>query len=157
MIEKFDRNKYKSLVTDVMGRNLTIALFHETNDGRTEIKPVWKLSDWKEAYLEIGDPTDYAAAMHLIGDWNHWQQIAEKSQIAAAIKVWRKELSIKLRSEAIQYLKEQAKSPKGTTAAKWLAENGFEGKLPKVSKTQQRVEEEAAEIMEHSARMGVGS
>jgi hypothetical protein len=155
LISKFDRKKDKSLVVDSMGRNLTIALFYETNDGRTDIKPVWKLSDWKEAYLEIGDPTEYQAAIYLIGDWNHWKQLAEKSAVSVYIQDWRKELAVKLRSEAIAELVEQSKSPKGTTAAKWLAENGFEGKLPKVTKAQQIVEESYSDIREHSKRLGV--
>ena len=125
MLEPFDRKKSKALVTDSLGRNLTISLFKETNDGRTELKPVWSIKDWKEVYLHLSDPTEYAPAMYLIGDWDHWQLIANKSQARVYFVEWRKELVVKMRSEAIKAIQKQAQSDKGTTAAKWLAENGF--------------------------------
>lgn len=125
MLPPFNRKEDKKLVTDVMGRNLTIALFKETNDGRTDIKPIWSIKDWKEVYMDLADPTEYTTAIYLLGDWDHWVQIAEKSQVRAYVAEWRKELIIKLRSLAISYLKKQASGDKGTAAAKWLAENGY--------------------------------
>jgi hypothetical protein len=125
MLEAFDRKKDLAKVRDSMGRNLTISLFKETNDGRTEYKPLWSIKDWKEVYLDLADPTEYAPAIYLIGDWDHWIKIAENSQARPYFAEWRKELVIKLRSEAIKALRRQAVSDKGTAAAKWLAENGF--------------------------------
>jgi hypothetical protein len=133
-MEKFNRKENKALVTDSQGRNLTIALFKETNDGRTTIQPIWSLKDWKEVYMEMKDPTEYEPAIYLIGDWLHWKQIADKSAASIFIKEWREELKVALRSEGIAQLRKQAKGDKGTTAAKWLAENGFSPKEPRAKK-----------------------
>lgn len=157
MLDPFDRVKNKHLVVDKMGRNLTIALFKETNDGRTDIQPLWSIKDWKEVYLNLSDPTEYSTAIYLIGDWDHWTNIAEKSQVRAYVQEWRKELIVKLRSEAIGYLRKQAKSEKGTAAARWLAENGY----ILDQKTKKKVTEESdqmfKDIVEHAARLKVVS
>lgn len=140
MISSFDRKKDKHLVQDNLGRNLTIALFKETNDGRAEYKPIWSLADWKEVYMDFADPTEYKAAIYLIGDWKHWTQLAEGSGVSPYIKEWRNELAIKLKAEGIEQLRKQAKSDKGTAAARWLAEQGFIDKHPKQRKAQEEVE-----------------
>jgi hypothetical protein len=152
MLNPFDRKKNKFLVVDSQGRGLTIALFHETNDGRTDIKPIWSLKDWKEVYLELCDPTEWEPAIYLIGDWNHWKKIADGSAVAPIIAEWRKELKIKLKSMAIKELKMQAIGPKGTAAAKWLAEHGYEGKKKKEEKEERDSYEEKL-IIENAARL----
>lgn len=155
MLDPFDRKKNKSLVQDSMGRNLTIALFKETNDSRTDIQPLWSIKDWKEVYLHLSDPTEYAPAIYLIGDWDHWVTIAEKSQVRPYIAEWRKELIVKLRSEAILMLRKQSTSDKGTAAARWLAENGY----ILDNKTKKQVEQETdkmfKDITDHAARLKV--
>lgn len=155
MLAKFDRRKNLSLVQDKMKRNLTVALFEETEDGRTDIKPLWSLKDWKEVYLDLKDPTEYLPAIHLIGDWDHWNVLVRSYAVGPYILSWREELKVKLRALAIANIVKQAQDPRGTAAAKWLAENGFEAKLPKASKTQKLIEETSSDIVEHSKRMGV--
>lgn len=155
MLKPFDRKTNKALVQDSMGRNLTIALFKETNDGRTDYKPVWSIKEWKEVYLDLSDPTEYAPAMYLIGDWDHWVQIADKSQARPFFAEWRKELIVKLRSEAILALRKQAASPKGTAAARWLAENGY----ILDSKTKKQIEQDTdkmfKDVLENASRLKV--
>lgn len=152
MLSPFDRKKLKDVVVDSMGRNLTIALFHETNDGRTDIQPVWFLKDWKEVYMELLDPTEWEPAMYLIGDWNHWEQLAERSAVSPFIQQWRKELKIKIRSVAIASLKKQADSPKGTAAAKWLAEHQDETKTTKRQAKQQDIASHEEKMVLEDAR-----
>ena len=155
MLSPFDRINNKSMVQDSLGRNLTIALFKETNDGRTDYKPLWSVKEWKEVYLFLSDPTEYAPAQYLIGDWDHWVQIAEKSQVRPYIAEWRKELIVKLRSEAILALRKQAQSDKGTAAARWLAENGY----ILDTKTKKQVEQETdkifKEVLDNATRLKV--
>lgn len=139
MLSPFDRKKLKDVVTDSMGKGLTIALFHETNDGRTDISPVWYLKDWKEVYMELADPTEYEPAMYLIGDWNHWKRIANDSACSIFIAQWRDELKVKLKSMAIAHLKAQAATPGGTAAAKWLALHQDETKKTKRQEKQQSI------------------
>jgi len=137
---------------DSQGRSLTIALFKETNDGRTDIKPTWSLTDWKEVYLELCDPTEWEPAMYLLGSWAHWKKIADNSAVAPFIAEWRKELKIKLKSVAINQIKQQAAGPKGTAAAKWLAENGYEESKKKV-KGEDRNSYEEQQIVDNAARL----
>lgn len=153
MLEKFDRKKNKHLVVDSMGRNMTIGLFKETNDGRTDYKPLWSIKEWKEVYMDLSDPTEYSPAMYLLGDWDHWVQIADKSQARPYFAEWRKELVIKLRSEAIASLRKQAKGDKGTAAAKWLAENGYilDSKIKK--KVVEESEQMYKDVLEHATRL----
>lgn len=155
MLEKFDREKNGKRVIDSLGRGLTVSMFHETNDERTEYKPIWYLKDWKEVYLHLSDPTEYAPAMYLIGSWEHWQRIADRSQVRAHITEWRKELIVKIRSDAVRSLQKQAMGDKGTTAAKWLAENGF----ILDSKTKREVERETdamfKDVVENATRLKV--
>lgn len=153
MLPEFDRKKNLKLVQDTSGKNLTIALFKETNDGRSAHKYVWTMKEWKEVYLHYSDPTEYLPAIHLIGDWNHWKMITKSWGCEPFIKEWREEVKIKLRAEAIAHLREQAASPKGTAAARWLAEQGFEGKLPK--KASKEIDEPSSDLLEHSTRMGI--
>lgn len=155
MLTPFDRKKNRAQVQDSMGRNLTIALFKETNDGRTEYQPLWSIKDWKEVYLYLSDPTEYAPAIYLLGDWDHWVQIAEKSQVRPYIAEWRKEVIVKLRSEAIAALKVQACGPKGTAAARWLAENGYI--LDSKAKAAIAKEQEASlkDVLENATRLKV--
>ncbi len=105
--------------------------------------------------MDVADPTEYEAAMALTGDWQHWEQICNSWTLKPIIEQWRLELAVKLRSMAIEALKKQAKSDKGTAAAKWLAENGFmEGKKKKKDEHPQGNTEER-DIMENAKRLKV--
>ena len=146
----------RSLLVDGQGKNLTIALFKETNDGRSSIEPRFSLNSWKAIYMELADPTEYKAAMALTGDWLHWEQICRSWVIKPIIEQWRDELAVKLRSEAIEALKLQAMSDKGTAAAKWLAEKGFiEDKKKRKNDHPEDITER--EIMENAKRLKVVS
>lgn len=142
-----------SQLQDSSNKNMTIALFKETNDGRSAHPWIWTMKEWKEVYLDYSDPTEYLPAMHLIGDWNHWKAIVKSWGCNPFITEWREEVKIKLKAEAIANLIKIAKTEKGTAAARWLAEKGFEGKLPKPS--QKEIEEIPDSVIEHSKRMGV--
>lgn len=139
MLSPFDRKKLKEIVCDHLGRGLTIALFHETNDGRTEFQPVWYLRDWKEVYMELSDPTEYKPAMYLIGDWSHWKRIADGSACAPYIALWREELRVKMKSDAIEKLKKLSEI--NANAAKWLVERQGEEKK---NKKQRKIEDIAS-------------
>lgn len=122
--EPFDYEKYRPVLLDSTGRKLTSGLFEELADPASSVKPVFKLADWRRIYVEIADPTDYQAARVLIGNWDHWEALAANPRFKEHLELWRKEVEVKLRSEAIEHLRKQARTDKGTAAAKWLAERG---------------------------------
>lgn len=114
-------NKHK--LVDSTGRRLTTGLFEELADNPATA--VFTLREWRKVYIDVADPTDYQAALCLIGDWDHWNLVAESPSFRACLERWRREVEIKLRSQAILEMVKQSRSPKGTQAAKWLAEAGF--------------------------------
>jgi len=90
------------------------------------------LADWRRRFIEIADPTEYRGAIELLGSWNDWQAFKRnwptfKNKILID---WLAEVEVKLRSEAISNICEQALSDKGTTAAKWLAEGKYKIRRP---------------------------
>lgn len=124
---------------DKMGRYLTQALFWETRtDGYT---PIFTLKDddhtvdgvtyksLRKTYVDIADPTEYEFAQIVFGSWEHWQTICSSPTLLPYIEKWREELSVKLRSQAIKAMAQTAleEGSKGTTAAKWLAQEGWKG------------------------------
>jgi hypothetical protein len=128
----------KHLLVDSTGRKLTSGLFFELADPASGIPPQFKLSEWRTEYVRIADPTDYKAAMALIGSWEHWEALVANPRFREHLEQWRKEVDVKLRSEAIAALRAQSKSATGVAAARWLAEQGGvpknKGRQPKSDK-----------------------
>jgi hypothetical protein len=104
--------------------------------------------------MEIADPTEYKVAMALTGDWLHWEQICASWTIKPIIEQWREELQVKIKSEAVEALVKQSKSDKGTAAAKWLAENGYNPNKKK-KKTDHPEDIESREILANAKRLKV--
>jgi hypothetical protein len=78
-------------VIDAFGRRIILALFKEFK--RTEFEPLWSLNkNWKPRFMEIADPTEYATAMDLIGDWEHYQAIRNHPKIKPIMDKWAKEV-----------------------------------------------------------------
>ena len=80
----------------------------------------------KKAYLAMSDAVEYNFANTYLLGWDHWQRMCLNKQLLREIEVWRYELELKLRSEALQTIRDKAKTEKGINAAKWLAEKGWD-------------------------------
>lgn len=158
-MKPFDYEAFKHVLIDTTGRKLTTGLFEELADPASSIKPVFKLADWRKTYVELSDPTEYKAAMVLIGDWEHWQALLTSKPFLAELEQWRREVEVKVRSEAIVEIVKQSKGNKGTMAAKWLAEAGFSPRDKRNKK--QREEGDSAEqeakskVAEDAKRLGL--
>ena len=85
------------------------------------------LEEWRERFVAIADPTEYRAAIDLVGSWAEWQRFKKEwKEFRDVILIdWLAEVEIKLRSDAIGNMCEQALDPKGTAAAKWIAEGRY--------------------------------
>ena len=85
------------------------------------------LEEWRDRFVSISDPTEYRAAIDLVGSWAEWQRFKKEwKEFRDVILIeWLAEVEIKLRSEAIGNMCEQALDPKGTAAAKWIAEGRY--------------------------------
>lgn len=95
----------------------------------------------RKTFVELGDPTGYKWAMKYLGDYEHWTVLMKCKWFAEAYDVWMNELKMKVRSEALDVLRETAQSgtAQATVAAKYLA--GFEWE-----KTENRGRPSKAEI-----------
>jgi hypothetical protein len=123
-MKHFDYESIRDKVIDAYGRRVVLSLFSEFS--RTGFTPLWSLyKDWKPIYLEAEDPTEYEAAMRLIGDYDHWLLIRNHTKIAPIIDKWALELEVKMRSDAVRKMIRHSASNQGTAAAKWIAEGGF--------------------------------
>ena len=99
-----------SVMKDVGGRYRTQSLFE--GKGQTDsLVPVFTLEDYhttypsfKRLYIEIGDPSEYAIAMGLLGSWEHWTRLSECSWFKPILKECREELNAKIRSLAVSQI-----------------------------------------------------
>jgi hypothetical protein len=151
-----DRTKF----LDGSGKRVILQLFKEFARVDVKFKPVYTLQHWKEVFLECRDPSEYSAAMALLGDWDHWLEVRNHPVIKPHIDKWHSELEVKLRSEAIQQIKSHAKQPGGTAAAKWLADKGYAQERAKKPVGRPKKEEEvlppsAGRIAGDMARLGI--
>jgi len=138
-IPSFDRK-------DAMQRPRTLSLFLETN--QSSLDPIFTLKEddhtlhgvlyysLKKIYLEIADPTEYQFAQLVFGSWKHWKKLCDSPPIKPHIEEWRDELEIKLTSQAVRSMIEtaQEEGSKGVTAAKYVAERGWEKQAGRPSK-----------------------
>ena len=130
------------------GQYLTLALFwehrHENYDATFTTKEQDIERDGvtyyslRKLYLEWKDPTEYLFATEVIGSWDHWQKICKSYALKPEIQKWRAELEIKLRAESIKAIRQTAteEGSKGTAAAKYMAEKGWEKRAGRPSKAE---------------------
>lgn len=96
----------------------------------------------RQVYIHTCDPTDWTFVQKVChGDWAYWEQLqkALNNYILKpkkdSVDRWRKEMEIKLRSDAILAVRRDAtsESVSALNSAKWLAEGKYKLK-PQVSK-----------------------
>lgn len=89
-------------------------------------------------YMSYNDPTEYSFANEVLGGWEHWQKILVSKEIRDLVDRWREEMEIKLMSQAISAMRETAlnEGSKGTSAARYLAERGWQKKAGRPTKEQ---------------------
>lgn len=85
------------------------------------------LDKWRQIFVETGDPTEYEAALQLVGSWAAWQKFKKdwpffKNQI---LPEWLTELEIRLRSKAIRKMVASADDDLNTAAMRWIAEGKY--------------------------------
>lgn len=125
----------KNLLLDSAGRPLTQSLFLEIGYSDYAIYSLKDEDFWykgklypsiKRLYLESEDPTEYEFAIAHFLSWSHWLRLCENKAIMKHISAWREELEVKLRSQAIKSVRDQAYIGNSYQAAKFLADRGWE-------------------------------
>ena len=106
------------------GRIATRLLFKQYNkEGKEDIH------EWRKRFVDTLDPTEYAGAVELVGSWTNWEKFKRNwpSFEKLYLQDWLEEIEIRLRSNAIRSLSQDAL--KGNTAAsKFLAEGKYKEK-----------------------------
>jgi len=99
------------------GRQSAKALFE---DG------TYDLQNFHDTFLKLEDPTEYEAALELVGSWVQWERLKRDwPAFRTHIQNWKAELEVKLKSRAIKQVNELAFDG-NFQASKWIAENGWE-------------------------------
>ena len=127
----------RNQLVDVKGRPLTQSLFLEV--GYDPDTAIYSLKEYhheydgksfpslKLLYLEMEDPTEYEFATTYFLSWDHWQRICNNKLFTEKIESWRRELELKIRSQAIRSIMDSALSEDGSfQAAKYLADKGWD-------------------------------
>lgn len=91
----------------------------------------YDLDHFHEVFIEKMDPTEYTAAMELVGDWIEWNRLkAQWSEFNDLVEVWKEEVRVKMDSEALANLYKMSKGngPNGLTASKFIATREYDKK-----------------------------
>lgn len=108
----------------------------DKNTGSSVATTYWSLKNVYFSYDHIPG-FEYEFAKDVFNDWDHWVKLAESSSIAQdAIVGWREELTVRLQAKAFSSLFKTAmfEGSKGTPAARFLADRGWEVKRGRPSK-----------------------
>jgi hypothetical protein len=130
----------KSAFLTEVNKVRTKSLFYETSYGDM----TWVLFTLKEDDIEAhgrnllslrklymslvpNDPTEYEFAQTVFSSWNIWETIAKSPLLRKDVAEWRREVEIKIKSQAIRSIAEEMKSGGRSSfgAAKLLLEKGW--------------------------------
>lgn len=103
------------------------------------------------AYLRAKDPTEYYFAKEYFGTWAAWEEFSSKEEIAPVIGQWRRELTQKLRSDALGRILEaaQGETRDALSANKYIYEALNEDKANKVGRpTKEAIMKEASRMVD---------
>lgn len=133
--------------------------FYRPNDSNL-LKSIYQL------YLEYDDPSEYSFATGTFGPdgWSHWLKIRKCSFFKEVYDKMKAALRAKLESEALQSVRQVARTTTGTQAlqaAKWLHDS-VQPKSTKGRPSKEQVQQEARKLAQEnkdavtdSARIGI--
>lgn len=98
------KNPYRN----IMGRRLLRGLFFEEVEGdKSTVVYTLKREDHLgypslyRLYMAYSDPTEYQFATNHLDGWSHWEELSAADWFQPYISEWRRELEVKLRSDAL--------------------------------------------------------
>jgi hypothetical protein len=119
-------------------KRLIKGLFYETT-GMDKSTVLYTLKDedhlgypsLARLYLETGDPTEYKFAIKYFESYDHWLQISSADWFVPYLNSWRRELEVKMKSEALANIIEESRNKKSAsffTVNKFIVDKGWEPK-----------------------------
>ena len=127
-------NKFRNPVNN---SRYTKALFYETTlaDKSTVLYTLKEIDhegypSLYRLYMESNDPTEYRFATTHLESWEHWTMLCECPWFKEYIEKWRKELEVRMKSEALARIMLESRLGKKESFAcnKYLLERGWEPK-----------------------------
>jgi hypothetical protein len=78
-------------------------------------------------YIAEGDPWEHTFAEKYFDGWDHWEDLCNCRWFKPYIDRWRNELEVKIRSQALRAIREEAEAatPQSYQANKFLLEKGW--------------------------------
>lgn len=148
----------KEAMIDSQGRYLTQSLFYEhvystgdevqfsLSDKPIHIEKGGKtIYSLKKLFLDMEDPHEWTFSDTYLLGWSHWQKMNNNKILRAHFDAWREELSIKMRSKALQQILDLADDG-NMNAAKFVAKKEWEQRgagRPSKQEIQKKIAEDA--------------
>lgn len=111
-----------------------------------------EIDDLYQLYLKVADPTEYRFAIRAYGSWSKWEAVSSTDPIKSLVDQWRRELEVKLRSDALQRIMDVA-SNEGTRdslqANRYLLEANYGNKDRVGRPSKEAAKAEAKRIVQH--------
>lgn len=125
-------------MTSIRGKRPSSALFKEWNEsygGIHEVTPIYSIEEFHNTFIELGDLTEYSAALQLVGSWEEWNRLKTQSApFKEELDKWKNELKVKMESDAQRKVVELlscGKSSVELSAAKFLSSKDSAGRPTK--------------------------
>lgn len=98
------------------------------------------INEWRKIFVESCDPTEYTAAIELVGSWEEWKHLKRHWPHFAEVilPTWQDEQEIYMRSAAITRIMNST----NTLDAKWIAERKWAEKKPGAPTKQEKARRE---------------
>lgn len=121
----------------------------------------------RKLYLSycVTDPTEYTFAWSVFGSWDTWQQLSRSNYVKKDIESWRKEVEVKIKSEAIRSIANEMRDGGRSSfgAAKLLLERGWlddksasKAKEKLKAKEEEEMDKQALSLLSEDAeRLGI--
>lgn len=121
----------------------------------------------RKLYLSycVSDPTEYTFAWAVFGSWDTWQQLSRSNYVKKDIESWRKEVEVKIKSEAIRSIANEMRDGGRSSfgAAKLLLERGWlddksasKAKEKLKAKEEEEMDKQALSLLSEDAeRLGI--
>ena len=108
-----------------------------------------------EHYMTVADPTEYKFATEWLDGWEHWESLCNCAWFKPIVARWRRELSLKIKSEALASIISESRSASSNSyqASKFLVNGEWEEKSRRGRPSKAEVKQEAQSLADDRYRL----
>jgi hypothetical protein len=138
-------------VVNKSGRKASRGLFAEYADEYVGVcEQIYSMANFHKRFVEMMDLTEYKPAMELVGSWQEWNRLKRDfPEFRDNITLWKDEIEVKMRSQAIERLNTLMTSKNEQTAAgvcKFISTLGFNEKKGAGRPSKEEMRRQASEL-----------